>query len=113
MPFLWVDGTNDSFYPLDSLRKSYLLPRVPRTLSIRVRMPHSHDEGECPEEIYAFADRLLRSMPPLATVQAQGQRGELVWLSYTAQIPIVKADFNYTADRGEWKGRSIARPAQV
>jgi dienelactone hydrolase len=106
MPFLWVDGTNDSFYPLDSLRKSYLLPRVPRTLCIRVRMPHSHDEGERPEEIYAFADRLLRSMPPLATVQAQRQREEVVWLSYTAQIPIAKADFNYTTDRGDWKDRN-------
>jgi dienelactone hydrolase len=48
MPFLWVDGTNDEFYPLDSLRKSYLL-HVPRTLSIHVRMPHSHDEGERPD----------------------------------------------------------------
>jgi len=105
MPFLWVDGTNDEFYPLDSLRKSYLLPRVPRTLSIRVRMPHSHDDGERPEEIFAFADHLLRSMPSLATVQAPSQRGALVWLSYTAQIPIVKIDFNYTMDRGEWKDR--------
>ena len=105
IPFLWVDGTNDGFYPLDSLRKSYLLPRVPRTLSIRVRMPHNHDEGEHREEIFAFADRLLRSMPPLASVQAQRQRGELVWLSYTAQIPIAKVDFNYTTDHGEWKDR--------
>src|SRR5262249_29142179 len=105
MPFLWVDGTNDEFYPLDSLRKSYLLPRVPRTLSIRVRMPHSHDEGERPDEIFAFADHLLRSMPPLATVQAQGQRGDLVWLSYVAQHPIAKVDLNYTTDRGEWKDR--------
>jgi PhoPQ-activated pathogenicity-related protein len=105
MPFLWVDGTNDSFYPLDSLRKSYLLPRGPRTLSIHVRMPHSHDEGERPEEIFAFADHLLRSMPPLATVQTQGHQGDLVWLSYTAQFPIAKVDFNYTTDRGEWKDR--------
>jgi len=28
-----------------------------------------------------------------------------VWLSYAAQIPITKADFNYTTDRGEWKDR--------
>ena len=105
MPFLWVDSTNDPFYPMDSLRKSYRLPRVPRTLSIHVRMPHSHEDGERPEEIFAFADHLLRSMPPLATVQSPSQRGELVWLSYTAQVPIAKADFNYTTDRGEWKDR--------
>jgi hypothetical protein len=74
-------------------------------------MPHSHDEGERPEEIYAFADHLLRSMPPLATVQDQRQRGELVWLNYTAQIPIAKVDFNYTTDPGEWKDRRWATVA--
>src|SRR5262249_18777096 len=82
-----------------------LLPHVPRTLSIRVNMPHSHDEGERPEEIFAFADYLFRSMPPLATVNGQTQRGQQAWLSYKAQIPIAKADFNYTTDRGEWKDR--------
>jgi hypothetical protein len=74
-------------------------------------MPHSHDEGERPEEIFAFADHLLRSMPQLATVQAQGQRGERVWLRYTAKGPFAKVDFNYTADRGEWKDRKWATVA--
>jgi hypothetical protein len=44
-------------------------------------------------------------MPPLATVRAQSRRGESVWLSYTAQIPIAKVDFNYTTDGGEWEDR--------
>jgi len=46
MPFLWVAGTNDFAYPMDSLQKSYRLPRGPRTLAIRVRMPHGHEPGE-------------------------------------------------------------------
>ena len=53
----------------------------------------------------APAPSVESAMPPLATVQAQRQRGELVWLSYTAQIPIAKVDFNYTTDHGEWKER--------
>jgi hypothetical protein len=44
--------------------------------------------------------------------QAARQRGELVWLSYTPQIPITKVDFNYTTDRGEWKGRHWTTVAQ-
>jgi len=44
-------------------------------------------------------------MPPLATVKSLSQRGELVWLSYVAEIPIAKVDFNYTTDRGKWKDR--------
>ncbi len=35
MPILWVDGTNDSNYPLDSLQRSYLLTKGPRTLVTR------------------------------------------------------------------------------
>jgi hypothetical protein len=38
-------------------------------------------------------------------VQAPSKRGDLIWLSYTAQIPIAKVDFNYTTDHGEWKDR--------
>jgi len=41
----------------------------------------------------------------MAGQQAQVQRGESVWVSYAAQIPIAKADFNYTTDHGEWKDR--------
>lgn len=106
MPFLWVDGTNDQFYPLDSLRKSYLLPRGPRTLSIRVRMPHNHPEGENPEEIRVFADHLLKSAPPLATVRSQGRDGREAWVTYKASVTIQKAELNYTSDKGAWHERT-------
>jgi len=52
LPMLWVTGTNDFAYPLDSLQRSYRLPRGPRSLCIRVEMPHGHGPpGENPEEI--------------------------------------------------------------
>lgn len=105
MPFLWVDGTNDQFYPLDSLQKSYRLPRGPRTLTLRVRMPHNHDEGERPEEIQAFADHLLRSGAPLATVRNQGRKGQTAWVTYKAQTPVTKAELNYTSENGTWHER--------
>ena len=60
MPMLWVSGTNDFAYPLDSLRKSYELPKGPHTLVIRLRMPHSHADGASPAEIGAFADSILK-----------------------------------------------------
>lgn len=105
MPFLWVDGTNDQFYPLDSLRKSYLLPRGPRTLTIRVRMPHNHEQGEHPEEIRAFADHLMKSGEPMATVRSQGREGQQAWVAYKARVPILKAELNYTSDKGSWHER--------
>ncbi|MBM3457692.1 MAG: alpha/beta fold hydrolase, partial [Armatimonadetes bacterium] len=42
IPVLWVNGTNDFAYPLDSYRKSYRLPTGSRTLCVTVKMPHGH-----------------------------------------------------------------------
>ena len=80
MPMLWVTGTNDFAYPMDSLQKSYRLPQAERTLAIRVRMPHGHGAaGEKPGEIHAFADSLFaaarrwpRSPPRAATARPSG-----------------------------------------
>jgi dienelactone hydrolase len=102
MPFLWVDGSNDFAYPMDSLQKSYRLPTGPRTLCTRVRMPHGHGApGENPEEIRAFADHILKGGPALARITAQGRD----WATYASPAPIVKAELNYTKDSGVWKQR--------
>jgi hypothetical protein len=73
MPMLWVSGTNDFAYPFPSLRKSYQLPKGPRTLAIRVRMPHSHPDGALPEEIAAFAGAILNGRKPLPRVVRTSQ----------------------------------------
>ncbi len=105
MAMLWVTGTNDSAYPLGPLQKSYRLPSGPRTLCIRVRMPHAHEPGETPEEIYAFAESILRGTAPLASVTSQGEEGNRAWVTFQAAAPIVRAEFNYTCDQGPWKDR--------
>ena len=106
MPFLWVTGTNDFAYPLDSLQKSYRLPKGPRTLSIRLRMEHGHGgPGERPEEIHAFADQITSGGQPLASIQSQGGEGRRVWAEYRSAVPIVRAELNYTSQRGAWKER--------
>lgn len=101
MPMLWVSGTNDFAYPLPSLRKSYRLPRGPRTLSIRVRMTHNHSAGAAPEEIAAFADAVLKKKDPLARI-LEARQGVVTFRSRT---PVVKAELNFTRDRGAWKER--------
>jgi dienelactone hydrolase len=105
MPILWVDGTNDSNYPLGSLRKSYLLPKGPRTLVTRVGMKHNHSAGWAPEEIYAFANAQCRGGTALAKVADAGIQDGTAWATYTSDSPIVKAELNYTTDSGEWKNR--------
>ena len=64
-PILFVNGTNDFAYPLDSYRKSYRLVKGPRTLCVQVRMPHGHPQGWAPKEIGLFVDSVLKGGEPL------------------------------------------------
>ena len=106
MPILWVTGTNDFAYPMDSLQKSYRLPKAPRTLCLRVRMPHGHGgAGENPAEIKYFADSILKSGKPLPKVTSQGLDAGKAWATYTSEVPIEKAELTYTTDSGPWQKR--------
>ena len=125
MPMLWVTGTNDFAYPMDSLQKSYRLTQGDRTLCIRIRMPHGHGgAGENPEEIHAFANSLLTgkaacpmgalftcpsssscSEKPLATITDQGQDEGIAWLTFKAETTITSAELIYTKDTGKWQDR--------
>jgi len=115
MPMLWVTGTNDGAYPMDSLQKSYRLPVGTRNLCIRIRMPHGHGgAGENPEEIHAFANSILKEGKPLARIVSQGINGNKISVKYAANTPIVKAELNYTNDLGKWLERLwVSEPADV
>lgn len=106
MPKLWVTGTNDFAYPLDSLQKSYRLAGPPFTLCIRLRMPHGHNgPGENPPEIRAFADSIVNKTTPLATVTGTGREGTSVRAAFRGGSPIVKAELLFTKDSGPWPDR--------
>lgn len=105
IPMLWVDGTNDVFYPMDSLQKSYRLSPYPRTLSMRVRMPHSHLVGENVAEIYAMAENLFGQGAPLSRISKAERHGKEVSAKIQSEVLIEKGELNYTTDVGEWKTR--------
>lgn len=104
MPMLWVSGTNDFAYPLESLRASYRLPPTPRALAIRVRMAHGHGGiAERAEEIHAFADHVLKGGLPLATITGQGRCGRAAWVAFDSRRPMAKVELNFTRDTGVWQ----------
>ena len=106
IPILWVNGSNDFAYTLNAYQKSYRLPPGPRTLCIRLRMPHGHGPaGEGPKEIHVFADSILKGGVPLAKITGQGRDGRQVWATYESQRPIKKAELNFTRDLGPWPNR--------
>jgi dienelactone hydrolase len=115
MPMLWVTGTNDGAYPLDSLQKSYRLPESERTLCIRIRMPHGHGgAGENPEEIHAFANSILKGSVPLARITGYGIDGGHAWAEFTSAKPITRAELCFTRDLGDWQQREwFSKPANA
>ncbi|MBI3857314.1 MAG: acetylxylan esterase [Planctomycetes bacterium] len=115
MPFLWVNGTNDFAYPLDSYQKSYRLPAIERTLAIRVRMAHAHGgPGEKPEEIHAFANALFKGGAPPAKITGQGLEKGGAWAMFSSKAPVVKAELTFTKDAGKWQARKWeTQPARI
>jgi dienelactone hydrolase len=106
IPTLWVDGTNDFAYPMDSLQKSYRLTKASRTLCIRVRMPHAHGgPGENPAEILAFADNIFKSGPALSVITGQGRDNDRAWITYESEAPSLTAELLFTKDTGIWQDR--------
>ena len=106
MPILWVNGTNDFAYPMDSWQKSYRLPQSERTLCLRIRMPHGHGPaGENPDEIHHFANQILRGEKPLPRITEQGQSATEAWARFESAVPLTKAELSFTRDSGRWQDR--------
>lgn len=107
LPMLWVSGTNDFAYTPWMLDASARLKCGHNAFCIRVRMPHSHQDGWQPDEIAAFADSHLRGAPPLPRV-AEWQPaapGTRALARYESPEVIEKAAFCHTCDEGPWQER--------
>jgi len=107
-PILFVNGTNDFAYPLDSYQKSYRLVRGPRTLCVTVNMPHSHPHGWAPKEIGIFVDHHLKREADLPAFTRAARRGDVVEAAFTGPKPIIKAQLHTTVHHGPWRERKWA-----
>jgi dienelactone hydrolase len=106
VPMLWVSGTNDFAYPMDSWQQSYRMPASPRTLCLRVRMPHGHHgPGENPPEIARIAEALFRSGAPLARFTEVAYAERRINAAFEVPVAIIAAELNYTMDGGVWQER--------
>lgn len=114
MPMLFCDGTNDKHFRPASWQKTYRTTQGPRTLSMKLRMSHGHPPAGDPKEITIFADSFVRGGDPLVKLLGQGRDQNTVWATYSAAVPIQKAELLYTKDRGAWRERNWdAVPAQL
>ncbi|HJZ93878.1 MAG TPA: alpha/beta fold hydrolase [Gemmataceae bacterium] len=102
-PILFLNGTNDFAYPLDSYQKSYSLVKAPRTLSVRVRLPHGHiwTHGE----VDAFIDSHLKKGDPLPEIGAMSRHGESVSAPVKAKGELKGGNLHFAIATGPWQKR--------
>jgi dienelactone hydrolase len=105
-PILFVNGTNDFAYPLDSYQKSYRLVPGRVDLRIEVRMKHSHKHGWEPKEIGLFVDSVLRGSDPLPQLGPLETVDNRATASLTSKVPVIRGHLHYTTDSGKWQDRT-------
>ena len=112
-PILFLNGSNDFAYPLDSYRASYRLVSTKfRHVSVVLNLPHGHVWTF--EEVDAFVDSALRGGTPLPRLGRMKTKGDQVGAKVSAPVPIKSAALHYTTDTGEWqKRRWVTVPAEV
>ena len=100
MPVLFMNGTNDFAYPLDSYAKTYGLVKGRRHVRITVNMPHSHTDGWAPGEIGLFVDSCLRGGKPLPMLSYPRIVNDQVLAQVRPGTNLVEAALHYTTQTG-------------
>lgn len=112
-PILFLNGTTDFAYPLDSYQKSYrLVPDRLRQVAIVTNLPHGHiwTFGE----VDAFVDHRLRGTAPLARPGALIRDGETLRTRVVSKVPLKSASLCYSSDTGPWNQRRwVSAPARL
>ncbi len=111
-PILFLNGTNDFAYPLDSYQKCFDLVTGPRTLSVRVRLPHGHiwTFGE----VDAFIDSHLKKGDPLPTLGKLTREGNKASATLEMKGKAKAAHLHYASANGPWQKREWKSiPAEV
>lgn len=109
-PILFLNGTHDFAYPLDSYQESYrLVPPKLRHVSIVMKLPHGHIWTF--PEVDQFIDRALakKEFPEIAVLREKKGTART-----KATQPLESATLNYTSDTGPWQKREwTAVPAKL
>ena len=104
-PILFLNGTTDFAYPLDSYQKSYrLVPDRWRHLSVVVNLPHGHIWTF--KEVDAFVDSVLRAARPLARFGDTVVAGDVFSANLDGKVSARAVQLCYTTNSGPWQKRA-------
>lgn len=103
-PILFVNGTTDFAYPMDSYRKTYrLVPETWRHVSMAVNRPHGHIWTF--PEVDAFVGSVLRHNPPLVRMGAPKVDAGRLSARLDRVTGFRGASLCYTTNSGPWQQR--------
>lgn len=106
MPILFVNGTNDFAYPLDSYMKTFAAVPTRRQLRVTANMPHGHQAGWAPKEIGLFIDQHVRGGVPLPKIgEPRIQEGKVL-CDWQGPVELISAELNYTVGTEEINKRT-------
>ena len=113
VPIMFVNGTNDVHYVLDSYMKSYSVVPGEKHLRIQIKMPHGHPPGWAPQEIGLFIDSKCRGGKALPVLSKPVIEGDQVRISVQTATALKTAELHYTTDTGlrskrAWKSSSAS-----
>lgn len=114
IPTLWLNGTNDRHFTMLSTQASAQAVRGPVTLRYQLEMPHDHQAGWRPNEIYAFADSVVKDAASLIQFDKPQVKGDQARVAFHSVHKVTKAELLVTADTTAWPSRHWkAAPATV
>lgn len=100
VPILFVNGSNDIHYPIDSYQKSFDRVPGPKQMRIQVNMPHGHPSGWAPKEIGLFIDSYCKDGQPLPIPGKPLVKSDEVRMPVKSVMAIKEASLHYTTDPG-------------
>ncbi len=104
-PILFVNGTTDFAYPLDSYQKSYrLVPAGLRHVSVAVNRPHGHIWTF--PEVDSFVDGILRDAPTPTRIGAPTVTEGTLVAELDRVVPWKEVSLCYTTNSGPWQQRA-------
>jgi dienelactone hydrolase len=94
MPVMFLNGTNDFAYPMDSYAKTCSLVQTEKNYSIQLRMKHGHIFEF--REFFLFVDQYIRSATPMAVVSRPMVKDGTVHAAVKSETRLVSARLHYT-----------------
>lgn len=100
-PTLFVNGTNDKHFTMNSFTKTYEASSNEKYLHIEHEMRHGHGPGWNPKEIYNFADYCIKKTEKPIAIQFNKikKNNQLI---YNYKGTVKEAYLYYTTDTADW-----------